>query len=118
MIPERPNFDNVGEWHANNQISAGLFTKKTRTKPINDLYDSAEKNPNLELLQDYRLDDLNCAKLYSNPDMFFEIWKSEILENAKKEAKEERKRMREKRKKKGPERKEIVKLGKIVTYAV
>merc|ERR1711962_1052117 len=90
MILERPNFGAVDEWHANSQISAGLFTKKTRNKPIKDLYDAAEKNPNLELLQEYRTDNLNCAKLYSNPEIFFEIWKAEIIENAKKEAKIER----------------------------
>ena len=118
MIPERPNFDSEREWHANKQISAGLFTKKTRNKPINDLYDSAETVPNLELLQEYRLDDLNCAKLYSNPGMFFEIWKLEILENAKKDAKAERERKKKQKKIKGPERKQIKKLDKIETYAV
>ena len=51
--------------------------------------------------------------------MFFEIWKAEIIENAKKEAKIERERKKkQRRKEKGPARKQIQNLSKIETYAV
>jgi hypothetical protein len=83
-----------------------------------DLYETAEKVPNLELLQSYRLDDLNCSKLYSNPGMFFDIWKEEVIEKAKKEAKALRRK--NKKKEKQNIRKEIQAgdLTKIETRAV
>jgi hypothetical protein len=31
----------------------------------------------------FRDDDLNCAKLYSDPDMFFQIWKEELIKESK-----------------------------------
>ena len=65
---------------------------------FSDLYETAEKVPNLELLQSYRLDDLNCSKLYSNPGMFFDIWKEEVIEKAKKEAKALRKKNKKREK--------------------
>ena len=65
---------------------------------FSNLYETAEKLPNLECLQSYRLDDLNCIKLYSNPGMFFDIWKEEIIEKAKKEAKALRKKNKKREK--------------------
>ena len=65
---------------------------------VSNLYETAEKVPNLELLQSYRLDDLNCSKLYSNPGMFFDIWKEEVIEKAKKEAKALRKKNKKREK--------------------
>ena len=85
---------------------------------FSNLYETAEKLPNLECLQSYRLDDLNCTKLYSNPGMFFDIWKEEIIEKAKKEAKALRKK--NKKREKQSIRKEIQAgdLGKIETRNV
>jgi len=98
IIGDKPTFDQDRDWKAKLGIEAGLFTLQSRPKAISNLYETAEKLPNLECLQSYRLDDLNCTKLYSNPGMFFDIWKEEIIEKAKKEAKALRKKNKKREK--------------------
>ena len=78
------------EWSSKKSITFGLFTESTRPKPINDLYERSEKAPNFELVQRFRQDDKVCLKLYSDPGMFFQIWKDQLIEAAKKEQKEKK----------------------------
>ena len=74
------------------------------------------------MFQEYRDDDNNCQKLYSNPDMFFEIWKEDFInkmEEERKKRKELIKRRRIVRKKQQEEnRRAEKKIEKIVTRAV
>ena len=53
------------------------------------------------LIKQYREDDFECPKLYSNPDMFFEIWKEAFIS-----------KMEEERKKKKDQKKERDKIRK------
>ena len=72
--------------------------------------------------KEYREDELNCQKLYSNPDMFFETWKDEFIkkmEEEHKKRKEIQKRRKSIRKKQQEEgRRTAKKSEKIVTQAV
>ena len=106
-------------WSSNkSSISGGgLFTKETRPKPINELYECCDTLPNFDLVQEFRTDDLSCKKLYSNAGMFFEIWKLNMIEEAKKEAKA----LRKTRPKRGKNEKigtEIKQCEKIETHRV
>ena len=64
---------------------------------MQDLYQKCEPVPELHRLQDFRDDDRQCVKLYSDPGMFFKIWREEMLKAAKKtrlQKKEDRRKSR------------------------
>ena len=63
----------------NLHIISGLFTPQTRPEPIRKLYESAEKIPNIHIMDEFRDDDKNCRTLYSDEGFFFEILKEHIL---------------------------------------
>ena len=87
-----------------------LFTPENRPKKIQELYMKADPIPNMDILQPYRDDELKCGHFYSHPGFFFELWKAQFVEAARKEKekrREERKR-RKKGKKKEPKRKVVV----------
>ena len=44
------------------------------------------------LIKQYREDDFECPKLYSNPDMFFEIWKEAFISKMEEERKKKKER--------------------------
>ena len=73
-------------------------------------------------IKQYRDDDLECQKLYSNPDMFFEIWKEAFISKMEEERKKKKdqKKEREKIRKKMQEQnqREEIKLEKIKTRTV
>ena len=60
-------------------------------------------NQNITIfLQNYRDDGKYCEKLYSNPEMFFDIWKEDFInrmEEERKKRKAEQKLRRQNRKK-------------------
>ena len=65
--------------------------------------------------KEYREDGKSCEKLYSDPNMFFEIWKSEFM---KKMDIDIVKRMERKKTKKGQGRRKVTTAPKIVTHVV
>ena len=52
----------------------------------------------VDLDQAYRDDEKNCQKLYSNPQMFFEIWAEEFINKMAEEKKKRRAKEKERRK--------------------
>ncbi len=72
------------EWRSSPQADAGFFTPESRPGAVRALYDGCEAAPRLKELQVYRQDSLDCQKLYSDPEMFFAIWKNGMLDAAKK----------------------------------
>ena len=46
-------------------------------------------------IKQYRDDELECQKLYSNPDMFFEIWKEAFISKMEEERKKKKDQMKE-----------------------
>ena len=52
----------------------------------------------LFVLQAYREDEKICQKLYSNPDMFFEIWKEDFINKMEEERKKRRQEAKERKK--------------------
>ncbi len=71
-------------WRSASSQDAGLFTPDSRPHAILDMYDGCERVPNLGLVQEFREDDKDCRKLYSDPGMFFRIWRDHVIEEAKK----------------------------------
>ena len=73
-------------------------------------------------IKQYRDDDLECQKLYSNPDMFFELWKEAFITKME----EERKKKRDQKKEREKIRKQVqeqnqraaIELPKIKTLTV
>ena len=64
----------------------------------------------------FREDDKQCTKLFSDPGMFFEIWKDKMIESMK-QSQMARRETRKSKKAKGIMRKDV-KIAKIVTIAV
>ena len=98
-------------------LEGQFFTPENRPQTIQQLYLKAEPMPDLDLLQPFREDDVRCRHVYSHPGYFFELWKTQFEEAARKEKarrKEERK-LRKKKNDKTPKRKQIEKLEKIRT---
>ena len=51
----------------------------------------------LTYFQPYRDDEKDCVKLYSNPDMFFEIWSQQIMKKMEQERTKRKKEQRERK---------------------
>ena len=67
------------------------------------------------LTQEYREDDESCEKLYSDPDMFFEIWKKDFVRKMDTEI---IKRQERKKSRKSQSRRNIASAPKIITRVV
>ena len=58
------------------------------------------------ILQAYRDDEKDCVKLYSNPDMFFEIWSEAFVKKMEEERKKRKQEARRRRKQREETQKE------------
>ena len=87
-----------------------FFTPENRPQKIQELYVKADPIPNMDILQPYRDDELKCRHVYSHPGYFFELWKAQFEEAARKEKerRREERKQRKKGKKKEPKRKVVV----------
>ena len=90
-------------------MDAQFFTPENRPHKIQELYLKADPIPNMDILQPYREDDLKCRHVYSHPGFFFELWKKEFEEAARKEKerRREERKLRKKNRKKEPKRKQV-----------
>ena len=86
-----------------------FFTPENRPQKIQELYVKADPIPNMDILQPYREDDLKCRHVYSHPGFFFELWKAQFEEAARKEKEKRReeRKLRKKNRKKEPTRKQV-----------
>ena len=66
-------------------MESQFLTPENRPQTIKDLYINADPMPKLDILQAYRDDDLKCKHIYSHPGFFFELWKAQFEEAARKE---------------------------------
>ena len=99
-------------WGSQLQASAGFFTRKSRSKTLTDMYDCCDPLPNFDLVQGYRDDELECKKMYSDPDWFFRIWRDHIIQEA------EQNRPKKTKKKKKIKERVVKERAKIETQAV
>ena len=102
---------------ADEDMEGQFFTPDNRPHTILQLYVRAAPMPDLDILQPFRDDEVECRHVYSHPGYFFELWKAQFEEAARKE-KEKRREERKLRKKnriKTPGRKKIENLTKIQT---
>jgi len=100
-------------WRSTYENTAGFFTKNSRPETITSLYEKCDPIPNVLLMQELRDDDKSCDKLYSDPNMFFEIWKSEFM---KKMDTDNLKRMERKKTRKAQGRSKVGPKSKIITH--
>ena len=90
-------------------LDGHFFTPENRPQKIQELYLKANPIPNMDILQPYRDDDLKCQHVYSHPGFFFELWKAQFEEAARKEKEKRReeRKLRKKNRKKEPKRKQV-----------
>ncbi|XP_076130517.1 actin-binding protein WASF3-like [Alosa pseudoharengus] len=71
-----------------------LVSKASIPTPITQMYRLSDKPPPLGALTQYREDEVDALKLYSDPSYFFDLWKERMM-LATEEKRRERRRQRE-----------------------
>jgi hypothetical protein len=104
------------EWQSVVELDAGLFSRASRPLAVQDLYLRCEGVPKVDIMQPYRDDTAICTKLYSDPGMFFDLWRKSMLEMAHKA--KQYKRSKSKKKSNQNQARKVVQVTKIMTNAV
>ncbi|XP_029023065.1 wiskott-Aldrich syndrome protein family member 2 [Betta splendens] len=74
-----------------------LFTRPSLPIPVQDTYKTCDPPPPLDQLSQYREDEREALKFYTDPSYFFDLWKEKMLQDTKDIMKEKRKHRKEKK---------------------
>ncbi|ORX48911.1 hypothetical protein BCR36DRAFT_397972 [Piromyces finnis] len=82
------------EYKPHESVEENIFTKQSQSFAINEAYQKCKDIPNFAEIDLLRTDGYKCAKLYSDPEIFFEEYKDVVKKDidAKQKKKEERKK--------------------------
>uniref|UniRef100_A0AAY5KCI3 Wiskott-Aldrich syndrome protein family member n=1 Tax=Esox lucius TaxID=8010 RepID=A0AAY5KCI3_ESOLU len=84
-------------FHSNLIQDQQLFCRPSLPQPVQETYLTCNPPPPLNNLSQYRDDDKDALKFYTDPSYFFDLWKEKMLQDTKDIMKEKRKHRKEKK---------------------
>ena len=63
------------EWKQTPKIMNSFFTKESDPYPLRAVYEKCAPPPNVDILDEFRIDDMKCMRFYSYPEFFFDEWR-------------------------------------------
>lgn len=74
-----------------------VVSKGSTPKPIEEMYNTSDKPPPLNVLSAYRDDHMDSMRFYTDPSYFFDLWKEKMLQDTEEMRKERRRQKEQKR---------------------
>ncbi|KAJ7991673.1 hypothetical protein DPEC_G00286320 [Dallia pectoralis] len=84
-------------FHSNLIQDQQMFCRPSLPQPVQETYLTCNPPPPLNNLSQYRDDDKDALKFYTDPSYFFDLWKEKMLQDTKDIMKEKRKHRKEKK---------------------
>ncbi|XP_062844922.1 actin-binding protein WASF3 [Trichomycterus rosablanca] len=89
-----------------------IVSRSSISNPVAEMYESCERPPPLSMLSNYREDQVDGMKFYTDPSYFFDLWKEKMLQDTEDKKKEKRRQREQKSFEDGTLQREIKKVRK------